>query len=108
MQSTGYDVAEGIEDATARGAQVINISIALPNGDATLQSVVNVALDSNQIIVASVKNNELTNNCFMGFPAAYFGVISVAATEQDNTWWTGCTGNVKDGTTYQGIQVVAP
>ena len=44
----------------------------------------------------------------MGFPAAYFGVISVAATQQTNGWWSGCTGNVKSGVTYQGIQVTAP
>ena len=107
IQSNGYDVAEGIHDALNRGAHVINISLVLPNDESTLKNAVNVALASNKIIVASVYNSS-TTNCFMGFPAAYFGVISVAATEQDNTWWSGCTGNVKNGTTYQGIQVVAP
>jgi subtilisin family serine protease len=34
--------------------------------------------------------------------------MSVAATEMDYTWYSGCTGNVKGGTTYQGIQLVAP
>ena len=108
QESTEYDVAEGIYDAVNRGAQVINISLALPNDNPTLKNAVNVALSYNKIIVASVFGNTSTISCFMGFPAAYFGVISVAATEQDNTWWSGCTGNVKNSKTYQGIQVVAP
>lgn len=107
-QASEFDVADGIFDALERGAHVINISLAFSNDNPTLKNAITVALGSNKILVASVFGNTSTKGCFMGFPAAYFGVISVAATEQDNTWWSGCTGNVKGSTTYQGIQVVAP
>ena len=105
-QASEFDVAEGIFDALDRGVYVINISIAFPNDNLTLRNAIQ-ATSGRVIVVAAVKNST-TTGCFMGFPAAYFGVISVAATNQNDVWSSGCTGNIKDGVRYQGLQLTAP
>lgn len=106
-------IAEGIRMAVDEnyGAEmaVINISIAGQGDDPTLRDAVSYALGQGVNIVAAVAHDGTTNrNCFMGFPAAYNGVISVAATNESNGFATGCTQHTKDGRAYQKLQVTAP
>lgn len=101
------DVAEAIFEADARGAQVINLSLSFANDNPTLKNAVTVALANGRTLVAAV-NQSTTTNCFMEFPAAYSGVLSVTATDINDNWASGCTGYIKNGTYYQGILVSAP
>ncbi|OGH37465.1 MAG: hypothetical protein A3B44_02505 [Candidatus Levybacteria bacterium RIFCSPLOWO2_01_FULL_38_21] len=89
-------------------ADVINISTAVPRHSQELQGSVNVALQSNVVIVAGVEND--SGDCFMGYPAAYAGVISVAATDQNDNQVSGCQNprDVDNNQFVNGITVTAP
>lgn len=109
-------VAAGIRDAAdcvPVCVKVINLSSRFPDHTVTLKDAVDYAIGKGVRIVAAV-NNSTTTNCFMGFPAAYYGVISVAATTvtsesvPQDIWFSGCTGNVKDGVTWSQLQITAP
>ena len=108
-------VASGIRDAVINypnnNVKVINISLATdPNTDnSELRSAIQYAQDRGVVVVASVKNSSAGNyNCFMGFPAAYSGVISVVAIDKNNNHVSGCTGKTLNNTTYQNVWVSAP
>ena len=115
--SDPYFFAEGIYRAVDdHHAQVINISYSFADDVPDLRNAVEYAqTDGGAIIVASAyypPGGGLypanPSACFMEFPAAYFGVISVVATDEGNNLAYGCTGNVKGGTAYQPIQIAAP
>jgi len=78
-----FSVAAGITYATDHGARVINLSLG--GGDSPLlQSAVQYALNHNVVVVAAAGNyNTNGSEC----PACYsdLGVISVAATEPNDT-----------------------
>src|SRR3989344_4115999 len=108
-------VASGIRDAVINypnnNVKVINISLATdPNTDnSELRSAIQYAQERGVVVVASVKNSTAGNyNCFMGFPAAYSGVISVVAIDKNDNHVSGCTGRILNNTTYQNIGVSAP
>jgi len=79
-------LAEGIRWATDHGAGVINVSISTGASDGqlpTLRSAVRHAIASNVVVVASsgdAKGSPVTQD---RYPAAFPGVISVAATDPD-------------------------
>lgn len=73
-------VAAGIVWAVDNGARVINISIAGPRGSARLRDAVAYATARNVRIVAAAGN---TGDDVPQYPAAYRGVIAVAAAGSD-------------------------
>mgnify|MGYP003557810256 FL=1 len=79
----GYwsDVANGIVYAVNQGAGVINLSIGGDTDDPSLRAAVNYALASGRVVVAAV-GNEGTGA--LTYPAAYPGVIGVAATDRSD------------------------
>lgn len=123
--TSSYHIADGIEEAVnpspitlqefnyqtyyAPRANVINISAAAALDTPELRSAVSWALSQGVYIVASVDNsNQGFTNCFMRYPAAYPGVISVAGTDINHQHYTGCTGNVDGSKVWQRIQITAP
>jgi len=70
------DEIEGIRQAANSEAQVINLSLGGPNETQAERNVIQYALDKGKIIVASAGNN---SNNKKNYPAAFDGVISVAA-----------------------------
>jgi membrane-anchored mycosin MYCP len=93
---------QGIRDAVDLGAQVINVSISGPSTPA-LRSAVSYALSRNRVVVAAAGNNSQTDgtpSANPSYPAAYPGVLSVAAMDQ--------SGEVSDYTSKTPISVVAP
>lgn len=75
----GYDsdIARGITWAAKRGARVINLSLGGPGNSAVLKRAVNRALKRGVVVVSAVGNE---NTSRKSYPAAYRGVIGVAAT----------------------------
>ena len=76
-------VARGIIWATDRGAQIINLSLAVPSNLSTLKEAVNYALDHGVVLVAAAGNFKGTT-----YPASYDNVISVAAVTPDDMVWS--------------------
>lgn len=79
-----FEIAAGIIYAVDRGAKVINMSLGGGVPSTTVLGAVNYALSRNVIVVASAGNNGDTTNA-INYPAAYPGVISVAALNPDAT-----------------------
>ena len=71
-------VAAGIVWAVDHGANVVNVSIAGPSGSPALREAVRYAARSGVLVVASAGN---TGGTEPQFPAAYPGVVAVAATD---------------------------
>jgi type VII secretion-associated serine protease mycosin len=69
---------KAIRYAVDKGAQVINISLAVGDGSAELTNAVKYALDKGSLIFAGVGNDGDTTNQLM-YPAATPGVVGVAA-----------------------------
>jgi subtilisin family serine protease len=73
------NAAAGMVWATDRGARVITMSFGDTKGNSTLQSAVQYARNHGVVVIASAGNN---GNTTRFYPAAYSGVISVAATDK--------------------------
>jgi subtilisin family serine protease len=69
----------GINFAVGNGAKVISMSLGGPNPSSSLQTTVAAAIASGVVMVAAAGND---GTCNAAYPAAYPGVISVAATGQ--------------------------
>ena len=76
---TWSNAAAGIVWATNKGARIITMSFGDNRGGDTLQSAVQYARNHGVIVIASAGNN---GNTTRFYPAAYAGVISVAATDK--------------------------
>ena len=72
---------EGIAWAVTNNADVINCSWGSDQFSQTGLTVIQDALNANAVVVAAAGNN---NNSVLQFPAAYPGVIAVAATAQSD------------------------
>ncbi|GBD09337.1 Thermophilic serine proteinase [Candidatus Thermoflexus japonica] len=89
------DVASGIQYAADWGAAfgkrtIINLSLGSPDSSAILADAVSYAQSKGALIVAAAGNNG-ANQLF--YPAAYPGVIGVAATNFSNQWaWFSNSG----------------
>lgn len=79
---TDADVAEGIIWATDHGARVISMSLGGAGSSTTLSNAVSYAR-THGVVIAAAAGNE--NTSVKSYPAAYTGVISVAATDSDDT-----------------------
>lgn len=87
-----YDIALAIRRAADAGAQVINLSLGGFTPDATLQEAINYALGKKVFVAAAA------GNCAQGgpaclyqtnpdfYPAAYSGVVAVAASDHFDNW----------------------
>jgi membrane-anchored mycosin MYCP len=80
-------LAAGIRDAVNLGAQVINVSSQVVQDTPALHQAINYALGHNRVVVAAAGNDEQTSNGSQirgpFYPAAYPGVLSVGAVDQD-------------------------
>ncbi|MCF3961379.1 type VII secretion-associated serine protease mycosin [Streptomyces fuscigenes] len=80
-------MAEAVTYAVQQGADVINISqdTAEPLGpDSTLAKAVRAALDHQVVVVASAGNDGADGRNRATYPAAFPGVLAVAASDRDN------------------------
>ena len=71
-----YSVIDGIDEAVARGADVINISFGTSRDDKALKDAIERAQKAGVVIVASAGNN---GSDAKQYPAAYKKVVAVAA-----------------------------
>ncbi len=84
---TSKTLAQGIAKAVADGADVINISqdTAKPlRPDSDLELAVKDALAKDVVVVASAGNDGLDGTVKETYPAAYKGVLAVAASDRNN------------------------
>ena len=81
----GYtsDTAEGIVWAVDNGAQVINLSLGADTPTAAEEAAVGYARENGVTVVAAA-GNERTEGSPTSYPAAYDGVIAVAATDSSD------------------------
>jgi subtilisin family serine protease len=77
-QSSLFMIAKAIRYAVNHGATVINLSFGVDRDSAVLRSAINFAIANNVTITASAGNS---NSSVPQYPAAYPGVLSVAATD---------------------------
>ncbi|MFE2247291.1 type VII secretion-associated serine protease mycosin [Streptomyces lavendulae] len=80
-------LAQAIDHAVAKGAQVINISQdtdAPLTPDSDLGKAVQRALDAKAVVVASAGNDGLTGQKRRTYPAAFPGVLAVASSDRNN------------------------
>jgi subtilisin family serine protease len=73
-----FSIAKAIYYARQHGVQVINMSFGVDGNYSVVQSAITAAQNANVTIVASAGN---ANTSVAQYPAAYSGVISVAATD---------------------------
>ncbi|MFB0626530.1 type VII secretion-associated serine protease mycosin [Streptomyces sp. AB3(2024)] len=80
-------LAQAIDHAVAKGAQVINISQdtdAPLTPDSDLGKAVQRALDAKAVVVASAGNDGLNGQKRRTYPAAFPGVLAVASSDRNN------------------------
>jgi type VII secretion-associated serine protease mycosin len=102
-------VAQAIRDAVLARVQVINLSLVIRNPTQELADAVRLALDSKIVVVAAAGNDGggATDGQPL-YPAAYPGVIAVAATdEQDQRISTSSTGSYV-GVAAPGLAIIGP
>jgi subtilisin family serine protease len=73
-----YNISKAIKYAGTHGAQVINMSFGVPSAAQTLKNAIKEAVKAGIIVVSSAGND---NTSEPQYPAAYPGVVSVAATD---------------------------
>ncbi|MBM6404235.1 S8 family serine peptidase [Phycicoccus sp. CSK15P-2] len=79
-------LAEGIRWAADEGALVVNVSLSTPRDDARLRKATEYALGKGSLVVAAAGNRASDDDPEGGvrYPAAYPGVLGVAATDGDD------------------------
>jgi thermitase len=92
-----FNVAQGIVYAVQQGAQVLNLSLGVSSPSRVLEDAINYALTAGATVVASAGNHNSTRP---QYPAAYAGVISVAATDNER--------NKADFSNYGFVDLAAP
>jgi type VII secretion-associated serine protease mycosin len=78
------DIALGVVYAVDHGASVVNLSLAGPHDIPALQAAVRYAQGRGVVLVAAAGNERQHGDPVM-YPAAYPGVLAVAATDTDDT-----------------------
>ncbi len=80
LQGSGYtdDFAAAIQYATDNGVRVVSISFGGSGADPSYQSIINFAREQGTLILAAAGNE---NHSVATFPAAFQGVMAVAATQ---------------------------
>lgn len=72
-----FSITAGVRHAIASGAQVINLSFSSPVESESLEQALSDADEAGIVVVASIGNNNRRESVY---PAAFHGVIAVAAT----------------------------
>lgn len=95
-------VAQAIRDAADGGADIINLSLQIPDDSFVLRSAVNYAAGEGALLIASVGNCSVVECPVpVRYPAAYDNVLGIAATTYyDTRAWYSATGD--------GIDLAAP
>lgn len=102
-------IRHAVDNYSNLNVKVMNISLGTDSDVTSLRNAIYYAVSKGVVIVAATANGPLGNaNCFMGFPAAYTNVISVNATNRNDTYVIGCGSNYKNGTYYDKLWVSAP
>ncbi len=86
-KGNALSLAQAIDHAVSKGAQVINISQdtdAALSADSELGKAVQRAVDAKVVVVASAGNDGLTGEKRKTYPAAFPGVLAVAAADRNN------------------------
>jgi type VII secretion-associated serine protease mycosin len=94
------DTAAGIVWAVDHGAQVINLSLGGPSPTTVGQQAVDYAVAHGVVVVAAAGNGRATGNQ-VNYPAAYAGVVGVAATDR-----TDATASFSNTGAY--VDIAAP
>jgi len=79
------NVAAAITYAADHGAKVINLSLGANGGSQTVYDAIQYAVSQGVLVIAAA-GNAGSNSPF--YPAAYNGVLAVAATNPDDTRWS--------------------
>lgn len=74
-----FDIIKGVVFAVDQGAQVLNFSMSAVNDSPLFAAAIRYALDRRVVVIAAA-NGTTTS---LGYPAAYEGVIAVAAIRAD-------------------------
>lgn len=77
------DIARGVTYAVDHGAQVINLSLGGPDQTDTLATAIAYAISRNVVVTAAAGNDGQSGSPTM-YPAAYPGVLAVAASDSTN------------------------
>jgi type VII secretion-associated serine protease mycosin len=79
-------IAAGIDAAVAAGARVVNVSMSTPVDTPELRDAVQRAVAAGSLVVASAGNRNTSSDETDGprYPAAYDGVLGVAAVDVDD------------------------
>lgn len=86
------NIAQAIRDATDAGARIINLSLTVSQSSSPLESAVNYAVGKGVLLVGAVGNSAPNP---VWWPAAYAGVLAVAATDRaDQRTYYSHTGAV--------------
>ncbi|MEU7555214.1 type VII secretion-associated serine protease mycosin [Streptomyces sp. NPDC044571] len=86
-KGNALSLAQAIDHAVAKGAQVINISQdtdAALSADSELGKAVQRAIDQKIVVVASAGNDGMTGEKHRTYPAAFPGVLAVASSDRNN------------------------
>ena len=76
-----FIVAEAVQYATDNGAHIINLSLEVPCESMVMEWAVNYARERGVVVVAAAGNENLST---VSYPAAYAGVIAVAAVDNSD------------------------
>lgn len=86
------NIAQAIRDATDAGARIINLSLTLSESSSAVESAVNYAVGKGVLLVGAAGNSAPNP---VWWPAAYTGVLAVAATDRtDQRTYYSHTGAV--------------
>lgn len=122
-EGTVQDLAAAINDIVTNpiysnlNVRVINISLTAVNDEDVLElrQAIGNAYNHNVLVVAGAKYPQDAdlgfNDCFIGFPAAYWQVVSVVGVWRDGSIYrhhTGCARTDLNGNTYSGVDISAP
>lgn len=82
---TSAEVAEGLDYATANGADILNMSFGAdefgPGGDPIVHEAIDNAFEKGVLLVSSAGNS---NTDRVSYPAAYYNVMAVSATDGED------------------------
>ncbi|HSL96813.1 MAG TPA: S8 family peptidase [Thermoleophilia bacterium] len=82
-RGTTSDIIEGMQWAVSHGMDVINMSLGTSSYVAAYEDATNFVLNAGVIMVCSAGNSGPAENT-VGYPAAFEGVIAVAATDAND------------------------
>ncbi len=102
-------VRSAANDYPQLNVKVISLSMSTEIDYPDFRNEIQNAQNKGIIVVAGTAHTgDASTDCFIGFPAAYTGVVSVAGVNENGQHASGCTQTQLNGTTYQSVQMSAP